>query len=43
VPLPARPARELKQLQTLKRAHALLREEHELLKNGRARSGRAIC
>jgi transposase len=32
VPLPARPARELKQLQTLKRAHALLREEHELLK-----------
>jgi transposase len=32
VPLPARPARELKQLQTLKRQHALLREEHELLK-----------
>jgi len=32
VPLPARPTREIKQLQTLKREHALLREEHELLK-----------
>ena len=32
VELPARPARELKQLQALKREHALLQEEHELLK-----------
>ena len=32
VDLPARPARELKQLQALKREHALLQEEHELLK-----------
>ena len=32
VDLPSRPARELKQLQTLKREHALLKEEHELLK-----------
>ena len=32
VELPARPARELKQLQALKRDHAMLKEEHELLK-----------
>jgi transposase len=32
VELPARPAREMKQLQALKREHALLQEEHELLK-----------
>jgi transposase len=32
VELPSRPARELKQLQTLKREHALLQEEHALLK-----------
>jgi transposase len=32
VDLPSRPARELKQLQTLKREYAMLREEHELLK-----------
>jgi transposase len=32
VDLPARPARELKQLQALTREHALLQEEHELLK-----------
>ena len=32
VDVPSRPARELKQLQTLKRQHALLKEEHELLK-----------
>ena len=32
VDLPARSARELKQLQALKREHALLQEEHELLK-----------
>ena len=32
VDLPARAARELKQLQALKREHALLQEEHELLK-----------
>ena len=32
VDLPSRPARELKQLQTLKREHAMLKEEHELLK-----------
>jgi transposase len=32
VDLPARSARELQQLQALKREHALLREEHELLK-----------
>jgi transposase len=33
VDLPARSARELKQLQALKREHALLQEEHELLKS----------
>jgi transposase len=43
VDVPARPARELKQLQALKREHALLQEEHELLKNDRARRRRAIC
>jgi transposase len=32
VDLPARSAREIKQLQALKREHALLKEEHELLK-----------
>jgi len=32
VELPSRPAREIKQLQALKREHAMLREEHELLK-----------
>ena len=32
VNVPTRSARELKQLQTLKREHALLKEEHELLK-----------
>ena len=32
VELPSRRARELKQLQVLKREHAMLREEHELLK-----------
>jgi transposase len=32
VELPSRPARELKQLQALKREHALLKEEHGLLK-----------
>ena len=32
VDLPPRPARELKQLQALKREHALLKAEHELLK-----------
>ena len=32
VALPARPAREIKQLQALRREHALLKEEHELLK-----------
>jgi transposase len=32
VALPSRPARELKQLQALKREHALLKAEHELLK-----------
>lgn len=31
-PLPQVPARELKRLQALERAHALLQEEHELLK-----------
>jgi transposase len=30
--VPARSARELKQLQALKREHAMLKEEHELLK-----------
>ena len=32
VDLPSRPARELKQLQALKREYAMLKEEHELLK-----------
>jgi transposase len=32
VELPSRPAREIKQLQALKREHAMLKEEHELLK-----------
>jgi transposase len=32
VALPARPAREITQLQALKREHAMLQEEHELLK-----------
>ena len=32
VVVPSRSARELKQLQALKREHALLQEEHELLK-----------
>jgi transposase len=32
VEVPSRPARELKQLQELKRAHAMLKEERELLK-----------
>lgn len=32
VELPSRPAREMKQLQALKREHAMLQEEHELLK-----------
>ena len=32
VDLPSRPAREIKQLQVLKREHAMLTEEHELLK-----------
>jgi transposase len=32
VELPSRPAREIKQLQALTREHALLKEEHELLK-----------
>lgn len=32
VELPARPAREIKQLQALKRDYAMLKEEHELLK-----------
>jgi len=32
VDLPARSTREIKQLQALKREHALLQEEHELLK-----------
>jgi transposase len=32
VDLPSRPAREIKQLQVLKREHAMLKEEHELLK-----------
>ena len=30
--LPSRPAREIRQLQALKREHAILKEEHELLK-----------
>jgi len=38
-----RQAREIKRLQTLEREHAMLREEHELLKNDRARCRRAIC
>ena len=32
VDVPSRPAREIKQLQVLKREHAMLKEEHELLK-----------
>jgi transposase len=32
VDLPSRPAREIKELQALKRDYALLKEEHELLK-----------
>lgn len=32
VDLPSRPAREIKQLQVLRREHAMLKEEHELLK-----------
>ena len=32
VDLPSRPAREITQLQVLKREHAMLKEEHELLK-----------
>ena len=32
VDMPSRPARELKQLQALKREHTLLKAEHELLK-----------
>ncbi len=32
VDLPSRPAREIEQLQTLKREYAMLKEEHELLK-----------
>ena len=32
VPVDARPVRELKRLQALEREHALLQEEHELLK-----------
>jgi transposase len=32
VDLPSRPAREIKQLQALKREYAMLKEEHELLK-----------
>src|SRR5215467_16192959 len=32
VDLPARPAREIKQLQALRRDYAMLKEEHELLK-----------
>jgi transposase len=32
VDIPSRAARELEQLQVLKREHAMLREEHELLK-----------
>jgi transposase len=32
VDLPSRPAREIKQLQALKREHAILKEEHALLK-----------
>jgi transposase len=32
VDLPRRPAREIKQLQALRRDHAMLKEEHELLK-----------
>jgi len=32
VDVPSRPAREIKQLQALKREHAILKEEHELLK-----------
>ena len=32
VDLPSRPAREIKQLQALKREPAMLKEEHELLK-----------
>ena len=43
VDVPLRSAREIKQLQVLKREHAMLKEEHELLKNGRARRRHAIC
>ena len=43
VDVPSRPAREIKQLQALRREHAMLKEEHELLKNGRARRRHAIC
>jgi transposase len=32
VDVPSRPAREIKQLQALKHEHAILKEEHELLK-----------
>jgi transposase len=32
IDLPARPTQELRQLQKLKREHALLKEEHDLLK-----------
>jgi len=37
---PKVPVRELKQLQALEKAHALLQEEHELLKNHRSTRGR---
>jgi transposase len=32
VDVPSRPAREIKQLQALRREHAMLKEEHELLR-----------
>ena len=34
VDMPSRSAREIKQLQALKREHAILKAEHELLKKG---------
>jgi transposase len=49
VAVPSRSAREIKQLQALKREHAMLREEHELLKKAirfcserRRRSSRSL-
>ena len=49
VDVPSRPAREIKQLQALKREHAILKEEHELLKKAirfcserRGRSSRSL-